>query len=134
MLNDKSRHGLSHLPPRRKWASLEAGTTFRYPESRIAGGCASGPHDFYPVRIESISLDGERVTIRGLADSHKTKVLPRRTVEHLIETAPFGRLDRSRPVSFELKWWQNHDRTIIRRKTGRKVRRWKQRNRKPRYV
>jgi hypothetical protein len=64
MLNDKSRHGLSHLPPRRKWASLEAGTTFRYLESRIA----------------------------------------------------------------------NHDRTIIRRKTGRKVRRWKQRNRKPRYV
>ena len=104
------------------------------PQICIAGGCASGPHDFYPVRIESISLDGESVTIRGLADSRKTKVLPRRTVEHLIETAPFGRLDRSRPVSFELKWWQNHDRTIIRRKTGRKVRRWKQRNRKPRYV
>ena len=134
MLNDKSRHGLSHLPPRRKWASLEAGTTFRYPESRIAGGCASGPHDFYPVRIESISLDGESVTIRGLADSRKTKVLPRRVVEDLVEHSPFGRVERSRPVHHEFKWWERHDRTIIRGKTGRKVRRWKQRERKPRYV
>ena len=134
MLNDKSRHGLSHLPARRKWAALHAGITFRFPEGRICGGWASGPCDFYPVRIESVSLDGERVTIRGLADSRKTKVLCRRIVENLVEHSPFGRVERSRPVRHETKWWQNHDRTIIRGKTGRKVRRYKQREHKPRYV
>jgi len=134
MLNDKSRHGLSHLPARRKWTALHAGITFRFPEGRICGGPASGPCDFYPVRIESVSLDGESVTIRGLADSRKTKVLCRRIVENLVEHSPFGRVERSRPVRHETKWWQNHDRTIIRGKTGRKVRRYKQREHKPRYV
>jgi hypothetical protein len=134
MLNDKSRHGLSHLPARRKWASLHAGITFRFPEGRICGGWASGPCDFYPVRIESVSLDGESVTIRGLSDSRKVKVLPRRVVENLVEHSPFGRVERSRPVSFELKWWQRSNRVIIRGKTGRKVRRYKQREHKPRYV
>ena len=134
MLNDKSRHGLSHLPARRKWAALHAGITFRFPEGRICGGRASDPCDFYPVRIESVSLDGERVTIRGLADSRKTKVLPRRVVADLVEHSPFGRVERSTPSPSNSNGGNAHNRVIIRGKTGRKVRRYKQPEHKPRYV
>lgn len=95
MLNDKSRHGLSHLPAAQKWSAFTAGSVIRLPRSEIRGGWGSGWHDWFPWRIVSFNLHGDTATIQSLSDSRAATTIPRRTLEMIEEIAPFGTTLRS---------------------------------------
>lgn len=95
MLNDKSRHGLSHLPAARKWHAFTAGQAIRLPASRICGGWGPGWYDWYPWTIESFDLRAEFATLRSLTDRRLLKTISRRELEFFDEHRPFGTLLRS---------------------------------------
>lgn len=95
MLNDKSRHGLRHLPASRKWSAFTAGSVIRLPQSEIRGGWGSGWHDWFPWRILAFNLHGDTAFIQSLSDSQCVKTIPHRTLEMFEEIAPFGTTLRS---------------------------------------
>lgn len=97
MLNDKSRHGLRHLPARRKWPAFTAGTILRLPQTEVRGGWGAGWYDWLPWRLLSFDLRGETATIQSLTDG-TIKPIQRRHLEMFEEIAPFGTMLRLRPL------------------------------------